>query len=338
MTPTDWLPIAVAGIVSALAPVVVRPLLVRLGVIDRPSERSSHSTPTIRGAGLAVFIGMLSGAGVALASGTVEKPSHVILVMVIAAAAAAVGWVEDLRGVRITVRAAAQVGTGLLGGSMVWLLTSSLLWGVLGIFVIAAYINIANFMDGINGVSGLHGFVVGIAYAVIGATFDQHWMVLTSAILALAYLGFLPWNRGSRAMFLGDIGSYLLGGTIAIIAVLALAEGLPPLAIVAPVVIYLVDTSSTLLRRVVTGQKWYESHRSHSYHLLEDRGLTHLQISLIVTGAGAATSVLGLVGAGAPLGAQFACVIGIVMVSALYLMLPAWVDRIRSPSLNLGAN
>jgi UDP-N-acetylmuramyl pentapeptide phosphotransferase/UDP-N-acetylglucosamine-1-phosphate transferase len=283
---------------------------------------------------VAVFIGLLSGMAVALVSGLVDEPRHLVLVFLIATAAAAVGWLEDLRGVRIATRAKAQIGTGVLGGLMVWLLTSSLLWGVLGVFVIVAYTNIANFMDGINGISGLHGFTVGIAYAFIGAHFEQHWMVLTSGILAVAYLGFLPWNRGAKVMFLGDIGSYLLGGSISIIAVLALAEGVPPMAIAGPVMIYLVDTSTTLLRRVLAREKWYESHRTHSYHRLEDRGLTHLQIAIIVTGAGTATSVLGIVSAVTPPSAQILCGIGIALVCSLYLTFPSWVGRIRSPVAN----
>lgn len=337
VTPADWIPIAVAGVVSLLSPFLVRPFLVRLGVIDTPSARSSHLRPTIRGAGLAVFIGIVSGTGVVLISGLIDKPLHVVVVLVVSAAAAAVGWVEDLRGVRIAVRAMAQLSTGIVGGAMVWLLTSSLIWSVLGVAVIVAYINIANFMDGINSISGLHGLVVGMSYVFIGVHFQQHWMVLASGILAAAYLGFLPWNRGSRAMFLGDIGSYLLGGSISIIAVLALAEGLPPLAIAAPVVIYVSDTSSTLLRRVLRGEKWYESHRSHSYHRLEDLGLGHLQIAILVTGAGAGASIFGALSLGASFGAQVACVIGIATICAAYLTLPTWLNRRRAPVMGLGS-
>ena len=59
---------------------------------------------------------------------------------------------------------------------------------------IAVYINAANFMDGVDGMSGLHGFVVGLTYATIGAMVGAPWLVAGGAMLAAAFLGFLPWN------------------------------------------------------------------------------------------------------------------------------------------------
>ncbi|MGX6397631.1 hypothetical protein ACVB9L_10805, partial [Rothia kristinae] len=85
------------------------------------------------------------------------------------------------------------------------------------------YISVANVMDGSNGISGLHGLTAAVFYAYAGWVTDRPWLVVAASAIAGAYLAFLPWNLWSSRVFLGDTGSYFLGGAPARCA----AGGLP---------------------------------------------------------------------------------------------------------------
>src|SRR5690606_29011020 len=91
------------------------------------------------------------------------------------------------------------------------------LWAVIilviyAVLFISSYINVANFMDGLNGISGFHGVIAGAAFGVVGWLTATPWLLIIGVVLAAGYLGFLPWNLTKPGAFLGDVGSYLLGG------------------------------------------------------------------------------------------------------------------------------
>jgi dTDP-4-dehydrorhamnose reductase len=197
-----------------------------------------------------------------------------------------------VHGLRILWRACLQLAIGVAGVAL--LPEHPVLWLPLGALAVAGYINVANFMDGINGISSLHAIVVGALYAFLGLVVGQSAVVVVSIVLAMAFMGFLPWNVRGR-MFLGDSGSYLLGGTIGIVGVAAALAGAPIPAVVGPAAIYLADTGFTLVRRIVRGERWYESHRTHTYQQLTDRGLSHVSSSLCVAGFGLLTGAAGLI-------------------------------------------
>ncbi|WP_157155333.1 glycosyltransferase family 4 protein [Diaminobutyricimonas sp. LJ205] len=281
---------------SMTLPGVVRPLLQRRHMLDIPNARSSHVQPALRGGGIAPLIAFTIG----LVLFTVASPAPIetgtlAVCLGVAAASGIVGWIEDVKGASVRVRATAQATIGL-AGSAILIGMSDLTWLLLPIFAlsIAAYINVANFMDGINGISTLHAAVVGGTYAVLGLLTSSLWLTAAGAVLALAFIGFLPWNLLPRRMFLGDVGSYLLGGSISALAVAALSHGLPFIAVASPLLLYIADTGITLVRRVANGERWHEAHRTHIYQRLTDIGLSHLQTAGIVSAGAVCLSGLGL--------------------------------------------
>jgi len=179
---------------------------------------------------------------------------------------------------------------------------------------LAGYINVANFMDGIDGISGIHGVVVGTAFALVGGVAGEIWLAGVGALIAAVFLGFIPWNLFRKGTFLGDVGSYLLGASIAAAAVAGFASGIPLPAVVGPLAIYLADSTSTVFRRVRNGERWYEAHRSHLYQRLTDVGFSHLRSSAFVGGFTAFSSAAG-----------FVCIIwpGLWLVAALAVLLVA---------------
>ena len=318
-----------ALVLSLLLPFAVKPLLARWGVVDIPNERSSHRRTVIRGMGLAVAAAVLASYGLALLTGAVRVDRSVALVVLaVAALSAALGWAEDYRGVSVRARLAAQLCLGLAATAVLTaVLGTSGWWLPVGTLAIAAYINMANFMDGINGISGLHGLAAGLLYAWAGASNDLLWMVAAGLAVAGGFAGFLPWNLARGSVFLGDVGSYLLGGSLAGIAVAAFLSGVYVEYLLPPLAVYVADTTVTLLRRVRAGEPWYRPHRKHVYQRLTDVGLSHLGSALVVTGATALVSVASVVGlrtgpAATALAGAF--VVGVLVV---YLFLPELLGR-----------
>ncbi|GAB3560723.1 hypothetical protein GCM10027405_11010 [Arthrobacter alkaliphilus] len=264
---------------------------------------------------LALFV---SGAG----------SEYVLALTLLSSAAATLGFVEDWRGVGTRKRACIQIliaaGFGILvisayGTNWIWI-------PVIAISV-AAYINIANFMDGINGISGLHGGVAGTFYAVLGAGTDRPWMIQLGIIAAGVFVAFLPWNLSNRRVFLGDAGSYLLGAWIAGTAVLAVASGLNPVLVVGPTVIYLADTGYTLTRRIQRGERWAEAHRSHIYQQLTSEAGGHIKVALLVAALSVGTAAASLLVLLSTWIAIVGSLILMLLAVVFYLMLPNMLKR-----------
>ncbi|MGX5716524.1 MraY family glycosyltransferase [Arthrobacter sp. MAHUQ-56] len=319
---------------SLLLPFAVKPWLVRMGVVDVPSARSSHVKVTIRGMGVAAALATVIGYGAAVMLGVVTVDRSLSAVMLgIICACAVVGWIEDLRGMSIRGRAAAQLGIGAAGSALLIMLTGQSFWWLpLAAVAIAAYVNIANFMDGVNGISGLHGVTAGGAYAVAGILAEQPWLTAGGAVLAMSFLGFLPWNLGRGSVFLGDVGSYLLGASVAALAVAGFLGGVYVEYVLSPILVYAADTGYTLLRRIKAGERWYASHREHVYQRLTDVGFTHFQSAATVTACTAVVIMLGFVGATAPLPGVALCVAASLLVLGLYLASPDLIRRYRRRS------
>lgn len=326
-------PVLVAALaaffVSLVAPFFIKPLLRKLNVMDIPSARSSHSSPTLRGGGLATLAGFVPGCLVFLFWGDDRELWVVVVILGASAGAAAVGWVEDSMGMLIKYRlvwqlvigCAATGGAAVLAGSPSWLIP-------VGAIFIAGFTNVANFMDGIDGMSAFHGLVIGCFFALAGLLTGEVWMTAVGLVLAVVYLAFVPWNLGKTPFFLGDSGSYLLGGAVSVIGVAALSSGVPPMMIAGPVCIYMADSTFTLFRRIAEGARWYESHRSHVYHQLEDLGMPHVAVAGLVAGGSCLTGTLGMLAATSAAAESYWFVAAASVVIALYLASPRLIGRI----------
>ncbi|MFZ3453057.1 UDP-phosphate glycosyltransferase [Arthrobacter sp. 7Tela_A1] len=324
-------PVAVSFLASLLLPFAFIPLLRRLGVVDVPNERSSHTKAVIRGVGATIAAGVLLGLGTALLTGYVAVDRSLVLILIgVVASASLLGWVEDFRGLSIKTRFTGQLLIGAAAtAALAATLGQSYWWVPAGMLVIAGYINVANFMDGVNGISGLHGMAVGILYAASGALSGQVWLIAAGAVIAAAFAAFLPWNLGRGSVFMGDVGSYLLGASIAGTAVAALLAGVYVEYLLFPILIYLLDTFTTLMRRIRRGERWYAAHRQHVYQRLTDAGLSHVQSASFVTACTVLVGATALVTGGSGWGTTAAGTVFVAAVAALYLASPKLVAAIR---------
>ncbi|EPR77540.1 Undecaprenyl-phosphate N-acetylglucosaminyl 1-phosphate transferase [Leifsonia rubra CMS 76R] len=315
------LAVVVTLTLSLSLPFALKPLLARWGVVDMPNDRSSHSLPAIRGVGMAPLLAFAVGSLVLLGSADTDEGAHLVSIVLVAAVLASViGLIEDVCGLPVLGRAAAQLLLGVSVGGIVTV-ESGGTWWLVPIYALsfAGYINVANFMDGVDGISGTHGAVVGASFALSGALTGQLWLVGVGALIAAAFIGFLPWNLLRKGTFLGDVGSYLLGASIAAAAIAGFASGIPLMAVVGPLAVYLGDSMSTVFRRVRNGARWYEAHRSHLYQRLTDAGFSHIQSALFVgvfTAFSAGAGYISIAWPGMWLAAAFA----VVLVSGSYLV------------------
>src|SRR3984957_10083561 len=260
---TDLFAVVACGVVVTGAEAVTIPLLRRAAIIDVPGHRSSHAIPTPRGGGIPIVAGLLVAA-------VMIGGAKAIAFAFAVAAFGLLGFAEDLRGLTAGWRLILQA----VGGIMVAVvLVSDLAHPVILLVVlialvatwITAFVNVFNFMDGVNGISGAHALIAGAVYAGLGLWRHDGFLLPAGAAVAVSALVFLPWNAGRARVFLGDAGSYALGAALAILAAYALARGDPPAAVLGPLALYLADTAWTLQRRARAGERWLPSHRTHVY-------------------------------------------------------------------------
>lgn len=242
-------------------------------------------TPTPRGGGIACALGIGAASVLAQAAGhEVAWPA-----LVGAGALAVTGRVDDVRGLSPAVRLVAQ---GAVGAGMGWTTLGGITGAVLGAGVTAVAVNATNFMDGINGISGMTAALWGLCLVPVGVTVSDGALVGLGAATAGSALGFLPYNLPEAQLFLGDVGSYLFGGLFAGGVLLTLADRGPVVRVLAPLSVHLVDVSTTLVRRASRGAPLAQAHREHAYQrMVSDRGWTHLQASSAALAAAAAAVV-----------------------------------------------
>lgn len=292
-------PLACFLVATGAQPIVIR-MLRRAAVIDIPNQRSSHSIPTPRGGGIALGLGLLVGTSVLLVGTSILNNLAWLPLIVAMIFFFSIGLAEDLRGVPIAARLGLQLGTSAVVSVLLVLSgPPPLILPAVAVVIAAVWItgfaNAFNFMDGINGISGAHTVLGGLAFATIGVLSRDPSLLVVAATLAAAGLAFLPWNAVNAKVFLGDVGSYTLGAVLAVLAVYTVFRGVPIEAVLAPLSLYLADTGWTLLRRIARKAPWLRPHRDHAYQRLCDVGWSHLQVTVLTFGVGVGVSALGAV-------------------------------------------
>lgn len=264
----------------------VIPRLRSASLLDAVNHRSSHTATTVRGGGVAVLLVFAVGTAVLFAFG----PSAVRFGSALALAACAViafgllGWFEDVHGLSVRTRLLTQVAIASLAAISAVLLGAGTTLSIVGALIAVFYVNAANFVDGINGISSLHAMTAGLYFFWVGQQVGNEALSLVALCGAGAFFGFLPWNFPVARIFLGDVGSYTLGAFVWALAFWTATET-TPLVAAAPMVVYSADVLFTLGRRVRRGESLGEAHREHVYQRLQRASGSHAAAALAVTAA-----------------------------------------------------
>jgi Fuc2NAc and GlcNAc transferase len=201
---------------------------------------------------------------------------------------AALGLWDDVRHLPARTRFAVQVLLcalllRVLGGE------APLVLGGLLLFAGVWWVNLFNFMDGIDGIAASQAVFMLAAGAMLAAWLHPaavdavEWLWMLA--LAAATLGFLAFNWPPARIFMGDVGSTYLAFMIFALALLSVREGwltYPAWLVLGAV--FVADASVTLARRVLAGERWFEAHRSHAYQRLSRRWGSHRRVTLLVIG------------------------------------------------------
>lgn len=277
-------------VLSYLLTAALRRYAMTRSLLDVPNARSSHSAPTPRGGGVAIvlcFLGVipllyakfglpgndaiaLAGAGALVALiGFLDDHGHIAarwrLLTHFGASAWALHW---LAGVPPLAFGEATIELGPAGF-------------VLGAVFLVWMLNLYNFMDGIDGIASVEAICVCLGGALMYWITGKVDATIVPLTLAAAVCGFLAWNFPPARIFMGDAGSGFIG---MMLALLSLQAGWyhPALfwAWLILLGVFVVDATTTLLRRLLRGEKVYEAHRSHAYQYAARKYGRHLPVTM----------------------------------------------------------
>lgn len=312
---------------------------VRLYALDRlldiPNERSSHSTPTPRGGGLAIAVTALGGVIVAAMLHWIDWDLAIALAgggtMI-----ATVGWVDDHRSLSALTRFAVQFFSA--GWAMFWLgglpslsignstVGLGLVGTVLGVIGIVWAINLYNFVDGIDGLAAGEAISTGVIGGLILLAMNQTGLAMVALLIAAASAGFLPLNWAPAKLFMGDVGSGMLGYLFAVLAIASENSGAMPLLLwILLLGAFVFDATVTLCRRVMHGERWYHAHHSHAYQRMVQAGRSHAQVSTTILLINLVLALLAVVAWLRPTFFLIAIGAGTLLLSIIYIS----VERVR---------
>ena len=267
-------------------------LALRLRIHAVPNYRSLHPTTTPRGAGIVVACADL----VAVAVGywlEIIQNSYFLIFFVGGMVVALVGFADD----RFDLPAILRLVVQLAGASWIlfWFggmpplglgtMVVDLGWigSVLAALAMVWFFNLFNFMDGIDGIATSGTMYVTAAAASILLINDAYSLALLSALLCAATAGFIYFNWPPARVFLGDSGTSFFSYTIAALILGSLwSDGMSLWTWLILLGYFVVDTTVTLLTRLVTVGKWYHAHRSHAYQNLARIWGDHLKMVRLV--------------------------------------------------------
>ncbi len=293
--PWSWIAVvALSAVLSLVGTRAVLTYLRRHAILDHPNARSSHRVPTPRGGGLAL-IAVLVGIWAVITALAPDAPAGIWRVLAGAIVLAAIGWRDDRGGLPPLLRLIVQIGAVALGLSA-FAGTGPVFQGLLPItldrlaagFLWLWFLNLFNFMDGIDGLTGGETVALGIGIAAVAAAMSAgHPLSLYGLAAAGAALGFLWWNWHPARVFMGDVGSVPLGYLLGWLLLALASHGFWMPALILPLY-YLADATLTLLRRLLRGERVWEAHREHFYQRAVQAGLSHGAVVAVVLAAEAA--------------------------------------------------
>lgn len=258
----------------------------QLGLLDRPTERSSHYTPTPKGGGIGILTAFIL---VCLATGVPNLfwiPASLISVL---------GLYCDRSDLSPKVRIYIQIAAAvvIILGTKKWLGNPWLLIMVpfAAVFVVGTA-NFYNFMDGINGIAGISG-IISFGFLAFFALDSNNYssFVTLSICMSFACVGFIPFNFPRAKVFMGDVGSVLLGFVFAAMVVLFAKSLTDFICLAAFLFPFYADEVTTMVVRIRDGEKLSQPHRRHLYQLMANElKISHWKVS---TGYGLLQLIVG---------------------------------------------
>ena len=329
-----------AALLALILTPVVRRVVLRYRIVDRPNARRVNTRPIPRAGGFAIAAAFLIVAGGFVLlnerGGWVPvpltlEPGDFLALFLGGAAAAALGGIDDLFDLRARWQLAGQLGLALLAvvlGIGIVVLNNPLSDDVIRvgerfsvgftIFWIVGMINSINWIDGLDGLSSGIALIACVTLGLISLTTQvgQPLIAVLCFALAGALAGFLRWNFHPARIFSGTSGVQFVGYTLAVLSILGSAKVAVALLVLG---VPIIDTFWIIVRRLAAGRSPFAPDRSHIHHRLLDLGLSHRDTVLVIYGICAVLGVLAML---VPVVTQLYAFLGVFIVSGLILFAP----------------
>jgi Fuc2NAc and GlcNAc transferase len=273
-----------------LLTLLVRRYALHTDLLDHPNERSSHTLPTPRGGGVAIVLSFLA---IIIAVGLLGLIEQRLMIATLGAGAmvAVLGFVDDRSSLPARWRFLGHLVAAIWVLGWMGPVPPVPLFGVMfhlsyaGPLLCALYlvwmINLFNFMDGIDGIASVEAITTSLGGALLWwlAGSGSGW--IAAVVFASCVAGFLIWNFPPAKIFMGDAGSGFLGLMVALLS-LWCGQATPVLFWSWFILIgcFMVDATTTLVRRVRRGERFFEAHRAHAYQYASRRAGRHLPVTL----------------------------------------------------------
>ncbi|MEZ0450819.1 glycosyltransferase family 4 protein [Sphingobacterium thalpophilum] len=293
----------------------------RFNIIDKPNERSSHSSITLRGGGVVFYFGAL----IYFIYSGFQYPWFFIGLTLMTL----ISFLDDIFTLSNKIRLLIHFSSVLLMAYQLELFDMPWYYLLIGFIVVVGVINAYNFMDGINGITACYSLSIGALLVIVNRRLnfiDQDLLVFSlSGVLVFTFFNF----RAKAKCFAGDVGS------VAIAYILLFALGLlvlkaGNLIYVLFLVVYGVDAIWTIVRRIVRKENIFEAHRSHLYQFLgNEAGVNKLVVSFLYGLIQLGIGLLVIQFSTQPLQVQLIFSICLICIlSIIYLILKAYIIKV----------
>ncbi len=333
---------AAAALLAAILTPLVRRVVLRYRIVDRPNARRVNKRPIPRAGGLAIAAAFLIVAGAFVLlnerarwvpTPLTLQPGDFLALFLGGAAAAGVGAIDDLFNLRARWQLAGQVGLALLAvvlGIGIAVINNPFGVGAdvirfsepfsvgFTVFWIVGMMNSINWIDGLDGLSTGIALIACVTLGLISLTtgVSQPLIAVLCFALAGALAGFLRWNFHPAKIFSGTSGVQFVGYTLAVLSVLGAAKVAVALLVLG---VPIIDTFWIIVGRLGRGASPFAPDRSHIHHRLLDLGLSHRDTVLVIYAICAALGVLALLVSEVT---QLYAFLGVFIVSGLILFAP----------------
>lgn len=341
-----WLKLVLAAVVSLVICFLMTPPVKRfaekVGAMDVPNDdRRMHNHPIPRMGGLAIFFGFVLSTLL-----FVDMSTQLMGLLLGAVIIAAMGAVDDIVALNAWIKLAGQIVAAIVAIrcgivfdaisnpnflsptttiEIGWLsVPLTLLW-------IVGCTNAVNLIDGLDGLAVGVSAISSLTMLVVSVIVADPAVSIILAALTGACIGFMPYNMNPAKIFMGDVGSQLLGFVLAVVSIMGMFKLhaiisfiVPALALAVP----LADTIFAFFRRLLKGQSPFHADKGHFHHRLLAMGLSQKQAVAVIYGVSAVFGLLAVLLTGESDVLRLVCV-GIALLVAIAVWMYVFKDNKR---------
>ena len=250
----------------------------KYNIIDKPNERSSHSTIVLRGGGIIFLIGIWIWS----VFFGFQYPWFLVGLTLVAG----ISFVDDIHSLPDSVRLVAQFAAAVMAFYQLGILHWSMWWIILlALIVYVGATNVINFMDGINGITAGYSLAVLIPLALVNMDdiFVEQSLIISTILSSLVFCIFNFRPKGKAKCFAGDVGSIGIAFIILFLLGNVMIETTDITWLIF-LLVYGVDGCLTIVHRIMLHENLGEAHRKHAYQIMANElKVGHVKVALLYT-------------------------------------------------------